>query len=355
VTPRSAGQGVTVLRLSDPTTLADPATLAAVLGPVADVSATRLETPGFSGSTHSRLAVRLVDGRMRHLVLKRTRVADDWLSARTDDRVGREGLMLGEPALAGIWSAYACPYLAWSAADGQVALLMEDLSAHLLPDLREPIAEAHEQRLLAAAAAMHARLWESPALDLPWLARTEQLLGLLSASTLELLAPRGFPHPVVERAHAGWQVAFARLPARVAALLREPPRALAGRAAGLTRTLTHGDLKVANFAWMPDGRVAAFDWAVVGACPVAMDLGWHLAVNATRLSGTKEQSIERYRRALEAALEHPLGDGFWSHTVDFAVLAGAAMMLWSKALALEAGGDRARREWEWWVAQLEAL
>jgi len=346
---------VAPLRLPDPTALAEPGTLEQVLGPVAGVSASRLETPGYSGSTHTRLAVRLAGGGMRHLVLKRTQVAGDWLSARTGDKVGREGQLLGETALAGVWSAFTSPYLAWSAGDGQVALLMEDLSAHLLPDEREPIAESYEERLLAAAATMHARFWDSAALDLPWLARSEQLLDLLNAGTLEVIAANGFPHPVLGRAHGGWKMAFARLPARAATLLREPPHAIAERGAGLPRTLTHGDLKVANFAWLSDGRVAAFDWAVVGACPAAMDLAWHLAVNATRLPGTKEQSIERYRLALEAAHGRPLGDAFWKQTVDYAVLAGAAMMLWSKALALEAGGDRARGEWDWWVARLEAM
>jgi len=61
--------------------------------------------------------------------------------------------------------------------------------------------------MLGAVAAMHAAFWESPALDLPWLARPGQLLGLLNAATLEGLAGRGFPHPVVERAHAGWKAA----------------------------------------------------------------------------------------------------------------------------------------------------
>lgn len=347
--------GRAVVRLPDPARIADPEALGRVLGPVAGVESSRLETPGFSGSTHTRLAVRLADGNVRHLVLKHTRVAADWLSARTDDRVGREGLLLGEPGLDDVWRAFACPYLAWAAADGEIGLLMDDLTPHLLPDVREPIAEAAEERMLGAAAAMHAAFWESPALDPSWLARPGQLLGLLNAATLAGLAGRGFPHPVVERAHAGWQVGFARLPDRVAALLREPPEVLASRSAHLPRTLTHGDFKVANFALMPDGRVAAFDWAVVGAGPVAMELGWHLAVNATRIPDSKEGSIARYRRALEAALGRSPGEAFWTDTVANAVLAGGAMMLWSKALALEAGTARARSEWDWWVDRLSAL
>jgi len=102
-------------------------------------------------------------------------------------------------------------------------------------------------------------------------------------------------------------------------------------------------------------RIAAFDWAMVGACPVALDLGWHFAVNATRLPGTKEQTIARYRRLLEAALGRTLGDPFWRDTESLAVLGGAMTLLWSKALALESGGDRGRAEWDWWVARLEAI
>ena len=351
---RRPGHGGRV-QLPDPSALAEPPTLEAVLGPIAEVTASRLPTPGYSAATHMRLVVRMRDGGTRHLVLKHVHVSGDWLSVRTRDREGREGRLLGEPALAGVWEAFASPYLAWAARDGDLALLMEDLSAHLVPDVREPIALEHEARLLAAAAALHARFWESPALEQPWLARPAQLLGLLNAGEVECMAADGFPHPVLERAHAGWKVAFARLPARAAALLREPPEAIATRCDGLPRTLTHGDLKVANFAWLPDGRVAAFDWAVAGACPVAMELGWHLAVNATRLPGTKEDSIARYRAALETALGRTLGDGFWKHTVEAAVLAGAAMMLWSKAAALDAGGARARAEWDWWVARLEAV
>lgn len=185
-------------------------------------------------------------------------------------------------------------------------------------------------------------------------ARSDQLLGLLNAATLESLAERGFPHPVVGRAYAGWRVAFERLPERAAALLREAPESLAERGARLPRTLTHGDSKVANFALMPDGRVAAFDWAVVGAGPVANELGWHLAV-ATRLPGAKERSIDRYRRALESSLGRPLGGAFWKEMVENAVLTGSAMMLWSKALALDSGTARARGEWDWWVERLLAL
>jgi len=85
------------------------------------------------------------------------------------------------------------------------------------------------------------------------------------------------------------------------------------------------------------------------------ELGWHLAVNATRIPGTREDSIARYRRALGSALGHTLDRAAWRDTVEGAVLAGGAMLLWSKALALDAGTAHARGEWDWWVERLAAL
>jgi hypothetical protein len=346
--------GTRVPRLAHPDDLVDPAALEPIVGAIAGITRAPLTTPGFSGSSHERLTLAMRDGSTRTLVLKRPRPEADWLARRTGDRAGREALLLDEPGLAEVWQAFANPCLAWASARGEIALLMIDLAPHLLPDVREPIAEDHEHRLLAALADMHARFWESPVLDRPWLARPDQLIGILSPAAVEAHVAAGTSIPVLQRAAQGWRIALATLPSRLADWMRETPEQAFAPYAHLPRTLTHGDAKVANFAPLPDGRVAAFDWALVGAGPVAMELAWHLAVNASRLSGTREASIARYRRLLEAALGRALGDAFWRDTESLAVRAGAMMLLWSKALALEAGGDRARAEWNWWVERLEA-
>ncbi|HEY7728921.1 MAG TPA: phosphotransferase [Candidatus Eisenbacteria bacterium] len=70
----------------------------------------------------------------------------------------------------------------------------------------------------------------------------------------------------------------------------------------LPRTLLHGDAKVANFALMPDSRVAELDWALVGAGPASVDLGRYLAVNASRLARPKEEAVARYRTLLAERL-----------------------------------------------------
>ena len=114
----------------------------------------------------------------------------------------------------------------------------------------------------------------------------------------------------------------------------------------------HGDVKVANFAILPGERVAAFDWAGAGHAPATLDLGWYLAVNASRLARAEEAMIERYRALLEEALGRPIAGIEWSQMVESALLFGALMLLGSKALALKDQRPGASAEWEWWVARL---
>jgi aminoglycoside phosphotransferase (APT) family kinase protein len=124
---------------------------------------------------------------------------------------------------------------------------------------------------------------------------------------------------------------------------------------GLPRTLVHGDCKVANFALLAGGGVAAFDFAMLGAAPPAIEVGWYLAVNATRLARPREAFLARYRELLREARGADLDEVAWQLLVRAAVLAGALMLLWSKALAFEGGAERAQAEWRWWVDRLAAM
>src|SRR6185503_14082168 len=74
--PHTGGVIGGVPRLADPAALTDRAALEPIVGAIASVSSAPLATPGFSGSTHERLTLRLGDGSTRTLVLKRTRIAD---------------------------------------------------------------------------------------------------------------------------------------------------------------------------------------------------------------------------------------------------------------------------------------
>ncbi|HEY6195356.1 MAG TPA: phosphotransferase [Candidatus Eisenbacteria bacterium] len=340
------------VRLGHPDLLADPAALGSVLGPIEALAREPIDVPGYSGARFERVSVRSRDGRPRKLVLKRARLDADWTAWRTADEFGRAILPLEAPALAGIWQAFANPYVAHAVAQGEVGLLMEDLSPQLLPDARAPLEERAEAALVDALARLHARYWESPALDEPRLAAAPSVLGMLGPRLAREAVSQASLSPVIERAIRGWELALRHLPSGIADRLSRPPEEIIHRWGALPRTLCHGDAKVANFAILPDGRVAAFDWGCMAAAPAALDLGWYLAVNATRILGSKESFAARYRGRLEAALERPLPEDTWTAIVDAAIEAGAMLLLWSKALALERDDPAARAEWNWWVEQL---
>ena len=353
---RDAGRTtpVRIVRFADPAQLADPETLATLAGPIQSLERSPLETIGFTTARHERLEVTLRTGEHRAFVVKRIQPSTDWTSCRSSDRHGREAAMLAEPALGAIWEALECPYLAFAMRDDDVALVMEDLTPHLFPDVREPLAEEQEERLLAALAALHARFWSASALELPWLAQPEHFAGLLDACCAadpQACAP--LPEAMRGNVIRGWEAALKRLPPAVTRVLAAPATQVTWLWDGLPRTLLHGDTKVANFAILPNRRVAAIDWALLGTGPPTIDVGWYLAVNATRLTGTKENTLRRYRALLEACTPAPLPDATWEALVRAGIVIGARMLLWSKALAVEADRPGARAEWGWWAEQLD--
>jgi hypothetical protein len=329
--------------------LADPVTLEMVLGPVESVRREPFATNGYSGSVHERWEVGCRGGQRLNLVLKRTRPTEDWTAFRTGNTVGREALLLDTPELAAVWSAFHCPYRAYVIQDGEIALLMDDLSEHLVPDVDEPITLADEDLLLDALASLHAKYWNSEVLGLPWLVTPATFFAVLGPRSVDGGEPSFALSDIVRE---GWRTAFARLPTAIAGLLSTPAEALARRCDGLPCTLLHGDAKIANFAVLPGDRCAAIDWAWTGAGPATLDLGWYLAVNAGRLARPKEAVIARYRALLESRLGVDLSAEVWEQMVDVGLLCGALMLLWSKATALESGSGEAATEWEWWVDRL---
>src|SRR5262249_4470268 len=155
----------------------------------------------------------------------------------------------------------------------EVGFLMADLSDWLLPDRDEPLEGAEQERLLGALARLHARFWDGPVRSLDWAAQPTDRFGIFHP-----LRPQE-PMPVFDSARRGWPAALARLPRRIGDLLTQPPDRLAAACGALPWTLLHGDCKVANFALLPDGRVAAFDWEALAVGPAPLELGYYLAVN----------------------------------------------------------------------------
>lgn len=314
----------------------------------------RLATVGYSGATHERIVAELASGETRRFVLKLCDPSRDWIAIRTGDRAGREWQLLAERALDGVWEAFVSPFVAYAVEGGRSGLLMDDLGAHVLPDVREPIALAHEDGLLAAMARLHARFWRSPALSIPWLGRASTTSEFVLPSVLaDRVAASLMPPSLRERLRLGWDAALAQVSSRAAAVLRHPAGFFDDAWAELPQTLVHGDVKVANFAPLPAGGVAAFDWALVGTGPATADLGWYLGVNASRLARSKDAVISRYRELLEQQLGAPLPAPLWSRLEDVAILYGARTMLWAKGAQLASGTTAGVTEWRWWAGRLE--
>jgi hypothetical protein len=261
---------------------------------------------GWSGATLTALQ----RGRDR-FVLKRTSPAADWIVRATHDIGLREGVLAGgqlqlvEPLVA--------PYLG-AASDGEaVAILMPDLSAELIawerPGQDRVLPEATLDRVIDAVARLHAMPWSdyrptSPDWDWPWCPLRDRLL-LLSRPSAERYRAEALP--IGDRFLAGWD-AFDRVAPPSARSLIErlsvDPSPLLSALGRLPRTGLHGDLKLANVAVLPDGRVALIDWQLMTLAPVAVELGWMLVANSASLSIGPDDLLARYRRAAgRAALD----------------------------------------------------
>jgi hypothetical protein len=326
------------VRLATADDLADPAALAGLLGPVAELRREPMATGGHSVSAFERV-----------------RLALDWGARRTGDTTGREAAPLAEPALAGIWGAFRCPYRAYAFDGGEVGLLMDDLSPYLLPDTGTRVDEAHEDALLAALAALHARFWDSPALSLPALVPPERALAVFRPEAPDEEARQPAPHPIFEWVRQGWAASLQRLRQPLAGLLHRPATPFARLAAGLPRTLRHANTRLDNFAFYPDGTVAAFDFAGLGTGPPTLDVGVYLILNARRRARTPEAVLARYRSFLEAARGAPLAEPVWMRLISAGLFYGAAFLLWDRALDVEEGLPGAADEWAWWVDRLSVI
>jgi hypothetical protein len=307
---------------------------------------------GWSGA---RLTQRERDG--ARFVIKRDCRAWDWIARATaDESLLREAWFAADgPALpAPLWAPYLGAGLDGPAGPDVAALLMPDLTGVLLP--WEQAADIPTvERAIGAMATLHAHPWTGPDLDGPWCPLRERLL-LLSRPAAEGYRAEG--NPVGERFLTGWDAFDAAAPPdarRLIADLSDDVAPLLAALARLPATLIHGDLKLANVGFAPDGRIAFIDWQMVTVAPVAVELGWFLVANAPSLPIGPEAVLERYWAALDAAGGGPvMGDR--ATQVDLAILVGLLLRGWRKGLDAGAqarfpSGERATDDLAWWSAR----
>src|SRR6478752_3448529 len=94
--------------------LTNPDCLSQVTGPITTIQVTPFTAIGYSGSALYQVQAIMTNGSTKNFVLKQTRLKTDWLSQRTNDRIGREAALLHEKDLDAIWTKIVNPYVAFA-------------------------------------------------------------------------------------------------------------------------------------------------------------------------------------------------------------------------------------------------
>jgi hypothetical protein len=226
------------------------------------------------------------------------------------------------------------------AEDRTAALLMEDVSAWLVPATDEPITVAQNARFVDHMAAVHATFWES-ALPIDVVTPTGRYLEL-SPSMAEAELARGGDDLVPQLVRRGWPLLEEVAPraASVVVPLVHDPAPLVAALAETPQTFVHGNWKLDNLGTDDEGRTVLLDWELPGRSAAASDLAWYLAINCRRLPVSKEATAGLYREALE---RHGVDtDGWWDRQLALCLLGALVQFGWEKALG---GYDD---ELAWW-------
>jgi hypothetical protein len=286
---------------------------------------------------------RVVKGGER-FVLKRLHVDDDWIMRSSGDVLGRPLLVWSSGLLDALPASLDHAVVGAAAGFGRngwgAALLLRDVSEHLVPPGDAPLSLVQHRGLLDHLAELSATFWG-------W--RDE--IGLTPYSTrwawfgpgmVAAEEALGWPDPVPAIARDGWWRFAERAPGDVARAVHDLRHDLDPLVAALRRTpstLLHGDWKLGNLGTGPDGRTILLDWAGPGEGPVVHELGWYLAINRQRLPEPKEDAIAAFRNGLE---HHGVSPGeWWDRQLALGLLGTVVQFGWEKAL-----GDR--EELGWW-------
>jgi thiamine kinase-like enzyme len=327
-----------------------------LVGSIRSVERSPYSTVGFSGTKLERIKIELSDGECRSFIFKDIPSAQDFTAWRTGDVSGREARLLRERQLDRIWDIFDSPYLAYSIGDQHCGVLMEDLSDSLFPDVREPLQRSAEEKLLCAFAKLHAEFWEHPVLSqITWLGQELVYFNFLSPNVVSEERVKGRTSPLFEHVEAGWDHARTLVSNALWEFLNKPAAELHQIANGLPKTLLHGDSKVANFAIDANGKLNAFDWAMIATASPACEIGWYIAVNATRLTRSKEEIFRFYRNEFENHLGSNVSTTDWNRTEAAAILSAGMALLWSKALNCKKGLAGSQDEWTWWMDRIEKI
>lgn len=332
----------------------EPTELAGLLGrPVDTVALAPMTTLGYS-TTEADFRQVFVDGESTPAaVLKIVQWSRDWHAIATDDTQGREVAIWECGVLDRLPPAMGHAVRGAARFDDGAALLMDDLTRHLLP-ADVPFTPQRARGVLRAMAAMHATFWEDPPTDDlgASICPLERLLTRISAAMLTSLGGVLPDNQLVAHLPEGWDRLTSVVDPGVARdlqALADDPAPVVTALDGYPTTLLHGDLRGQNVAW--DGsRAIAIDWQPTVA-PPAYDLAYFVFA-AVPLH--PDEAMATYREMLATELGSAGSWSWWDDQLDICVAAVVAMM--ASPLALGEGEYDPRRDppWDsihWWVAR----
>ena len=183
------------------------------------------------------------------------------------------------------------------------ALLLRDVSEHLVPEGDDPLSLEDHRQLLDHLADLSATFWGAE--GTPELLSLESRWSAFGPGWMAAEEALGWPDAVPRIARDGWARFAERAPADVLALvdgLRHDIDPLVRAVRQTPLTFLHGDWKLGNLGVAP-GRTVLLDWTYPGIGPIAHDLAWYLSLNRARLPESKEESIDALR-ALARAPRH---------------------------------------------------
>jgi len=228
-----------------------------------------------------------------------------------------------------------------SGSAAQLAMLMTDRAADMVPPGDALLAPNTHLQFIDHMAAMHAFFlgWH----DTIGLADLAHRFRFFAPDNIaaELLA-EDVPGPI-RVANEGWALLPQRAPALNALVtdVHQHADELASLLRTTPQTFVAGDWKMGNIGARPDGRTVLLDWAYPGEAPPCWELCWYMALNRARMPISKEDTMAYYRERLE---HHGVDTtGWWEQQLGLTLVAIAGTFAWEKAV-----GDAA--ELAWWEA-----
>jgi hypothetical protein len=313
-----------------------------------------MTTAGWSSTEAVFEAVIVDGGSPPAAVIKRIRWSSDWHAIATEDTSGREVAIWESGVLERLPPEMGHAVRAVARFEDGAALLMDDLTPHLVPEEVDPTRD-YALGVLRSLAAMHAAFWEDPPIsDLGTAAcPLEKLLGRISATSLEALGHLLPDIELVATFPEGWDRLSCLVDAGVARDLRalaDDPSPLVSALAPFPRTLLHGDPRIANVAW--DGeRAIAVDWQPTVA-PPGYDLAYFVQSLWVGSPLHPDEAMALYRDMLAERLGPDVSWSWWEDQLDICITAVIAMMASPLALHLPDAHDPRlhppHTSHEWW-------